>query len=315
MPSTYFNIMTHLYRTYALLFTLSLMWILIAHQAVAAPKTPLVDRPEAIKAKTPSEATPSAATSSAATSSAATPSAATPSAATPSAATPSLGRSHWKYGLLNIKSDVSGAEVWLNRELIGTHPLPGSWTLTSGTHQIELKAGEWKTTKSVQIKSGETSTISIFKAKLKEEKPTPPQPTVIQIAPGAGFPMMTASYILLGMGTGLLGYGLYSYFDATQIEEQIGQSKSKTTKNRLATELTSQRFYSRISLSTAILCLAAGVTFGLGSQDGWLSHSSRSSISLPNTRKTEINTPQQSTYRLFFEADHHSTMIGGTFSW
>jgi hypothetical protein len=303
MPSTYFNLMTHSYRAYTLLLTVSLMWILTSHRAVASPETATVDHPVATK----DVATKDVATKDKSPSNS--------SSATPSSATPSTGRSHWKYGLLKIKSDVPGAEVWLNRELIGTLPLPGSWTLTSGTHQIELKAGEWNTTKSVQIKSGEISTISIFKVMVKEKTPSLPQPTLIEVAPGPGFSMMTAGYILLGMGTALLGYGLYSHFDATSLEEQIAQSKSKGAKNSLATEVTSQRFYSRISLSTALLCLAAGVTFGLSSQDGWLSHSARSSMSLPNTRKTEINTPQQSSSRLFLEADMNRTMIGGTFSW
>jgi len=190
-------------------------------------------------------------------------------------------RTHWKAGVVELKSDLERGFVEIGGKRVSDYPLPGPWTLSPGRYVLTLRDGTWSQTRRVEVTPGKTSIVKIYRDPANDpdskEVPddfqiVPDEPDVELYHPGAGFNVTTMGYILLGVSALSLGYGVYEQI-ASSDAERTAQSRPDSQADQRSAELESAMagsWRSRVALGFGGVVLLSGVAFSMFGSGGWL---------------------------------------------
>ncbi len=175
-------------------------------------------------------------------------------AAEPEAATPKDPPPPQEMGVVVIKAVKVDAEVKIDGEAVGTTPVPGPWTLSAGSHTVEV---DGKVSK-VSVTAGGRHVLNFGTERVAPERvaPAPVRESRI-VHTGPGFSLTKAGYALGGVGVLALGAGIYFGLDATDLADQASgldradAGNSRADQRALSDDAERSAFLSNVSLGFA----------------------------------------------------------------
>ena len=177
-------------------------------------------------------------------------------------------------GTFIVKSDLEYGECYLDGRLVTRLPMPGPWTAPVGQYTIELREGDWRTSRPLEIRAGELTEVTLRRASLEgaDAAAGPERPKVIQYAPPP-FPLYETSYGLLGLSALTLGLAAYFQLDAMTLAEEarsLGRDQLRSEQDRLVNEAEERLSQARLSYGLSVTTLIGGLSYLLFSGDGLL---------------------------------------------
>lgn len=183
-------------------------------------------------------------------------------------------------GTLIIEAE-DGTEVRVDDAVIGKTPLPGPWTLSPGTHTVELRpASGAPTVKQITVEGGQRVEIALGGEK-PAEKPVEPEkvPAEALATPpppaGPGFSLAMGGYIAAGLGLAVVGtgavLGLQADGLAAEARDLDRASNDRADQQDLVDQADGAAFWANVSYGAGGVLLLSGAAMILLASDGPLS--------------------------------------------
>ncbi len=180
-------------------------------------------------------------------------------------------------GTFLLKTSLKKGQVFLNQENIGSLPLPGPWTIKPGGYELLIKGEKETIRHKFNVTQGKMTEVKLDKQSSQEKRDSIDTSNMVEeeyVHTGAGFSLMTASYILGGIGIATLAYGTYAYIDSQSLMDQADQLKKPTSlradQNQLVSDAEHQAFISKTMLVTSSVSIVSAIALMLFAKDGFM---------------------------------------------
>jgi hypothetical protein len=180
-------------------------------------------------------------------------------------------------GTFLLKTSLKKGQVLLNQENIGNLPLPGPWTIKPGAYELVIKGEKETIRHKFNVNEGKITELKLGQQSAQEKRDSIDTSNMMEeeyIHTGAGFSLMTTSYILGGLGVLSLAYGTYAYMDSQTLIDQADQLKKEDhvrgDQNQLVNDAEHQAFMSKTMLVAGSISIVSALTLMLFAKDGFI---------------------------------------------